>query len=150
MTIIKTLADLSRRASVVLAVCTLAMATSCAPADDDGSNEGNHSQFQDAVSIGDEDDISSETKNPEIVDKAIKNNYCCAEKKGNRVKSCSNTYEGFVEASLQCHTTVTDNVLRNGTCDSYRSCDGKTRNRARPPQPGDDLMPPGSFLKEGW
>ena len=137
MTHIRTPIGSVRLAAALFAVCALFTTAGCAPAESDNANE--HSAPQDEESIAEQDDIRGKVDDADqSIDKGIQTGYyCCAEKKGNRVKSCFNLYSGYVQASLSCHTTVTDNALRTGTCDKYPSCEGKTTNK--PPRVRDPI-----------
>ena len=58
-------------------------------------------------------------------EKALKKDYCCVIKKGDRVKECIDYFDTKAFTGLWCRATLTDNVVRDGRCIDYQSCRGK-------------------------
>ena len=137
MTTFRKILGCSRHASLFFALCALGSVAGCSPADDDESSDRDPAPPDEAPIEG-QRDLSAASSSGGVIDKAIEQHFCCVAKKGNRVKSCRNTYIGRVNAALECNAVLTDNVIRDGMCSGYASCTGKTTNPDFPHMP-----PPG-------
>lgn len=107
----------------------------CAPANEDGENAQNagagsstHAESSAGSGAGEFD----HSDKPLQETYSLKKDYCCAVKSGNKVKWCASMHANYASAELNCRAALSDNVVRDGKCTTYASCEGKIR-----------LQPPG-------
>lgn len=101
----------------LLAACMTAFASGCADVDDDDETEAPEPEGVDTDVLHDQPSISTE----QSIDKGLRRDWCCAEKKGSTVTGCYDMDDLLrITAWNRCH--YGDNVLREGGCAQYASC----------------------------
>jgi hypothetical protein len=111
--------------SILLTALTTASAIGCGAAADGETTGGvaDESGLQGAASTGAGMPANAAADDGE---KGLRREFCCAVKSGNYVEFCQNLFLTKAGGVLTC--SPGDNVLRDGKCDQYRSCDDKTIN----------------------
>ena len=67
-----------------------------------------------------------EAEGPEdSIDKALRKDFCCAVKTGNRVNKCYDARGTKAWIGTTCNAKGFDSVVRDGHCSQYASCEGK-------------------------